>query len=262
MPEVDLHKIEESAAFIARQGLQHCTRLIILGTGFSHFIAHLNEVKRVSYHDIPHFPPATMDEPGYLVIGKWKQQSVVALKGRYHYYEGYRAQEIVLPLRALSLLGLKELIITNSAFSLRPELAECSLALIKDHINLIPANPLRGYNLDNLGPRFPDLDDLYSARLRRAVQDLRSKKGQKQLPELVYLAHAGPSLPSPAERNFYRQAGADILGMSTSLESIAAVHMGIAVLGVSVVEAGRDTDRAAGDDHLSALLFNYLEQVS
>ncbi len=260
MPELDLHKIEESAAYLKRHGLAEIKRLIILGTGFSHFVSQLEYLEKISYRAIPHFPLATMEEPGYLYFGEWESQRLVVMQGRYHHYEGYPAQEIVLPLRAMKLLGLKQLIISNTAYSLKPELANHSLALIKDHINLIPDNPLRGYNFDNLGPRFPELDGLYSSKLRREVQAIQSELRDKSLAELVYLAYPGPNHPSPAERNFYRIAGADIYGMSTSLETIAAAHMGIEVLGISHICSGKSNQpKGLADQKLSRLLFFLLK---
>jgi len=260
--QIDLHQIEETAAFLQRKGINSAPRLVILGTGFHNFIAHLEQVQKISYSEIPHFPSATMDEPGFLIKAKLNAQSILAMKGRYHHYEGYQASEIIHPLRVLKLLGLKELIISNSAMSLRPELAEGSLGLIKDHINLIPDNPLRGYNFENLGPRFPDLEDLYSPRLRRFTQNLIKDKGLNVLPELVYLAHAGPSCPSPAERNFYRIAGADVYGMSTSMEAIAAAHMQIEVLAISVIRHHKQSAlQAEGDQKLSTLLADYLKNA-
>lgn len=231
---MDMHKLEEATAYLARRGYDNPDYALVLGTGLDSFLHHLDEQERITYQKIPHFPLATMDHPGHLIVGKLKGKKVVAMKGRLHYYEGYSLHEIVFPVRVMKLLGAKKLLLSNAAGSLNPDLKKGDLVLLSDHINLLGESPLRGFNLENLGPRFPDMchahDKELADRLRKIAQ--REKQNIKQG---VYASMPGPNTETPAEYRYLRIIGADMVGMSTVPEVIAAAHMGLPCMAVSVI---------------------------
>jgi purine-nucleoside phosphorylase len=191
--------------------------------------------KEISYQDIPHFPVATvMGHPGNLFFGLLNGKRIIAMAGRFHYYEGYSVQDVVFPIRTLKFLGAETLLISNAAGGMNPSFQVGDLMLICDHISLFTPNPLVGPNLDELGPRFPDMSEPYSKKLQDEAH-LAAKLLGLELREGVYAGVTGPTFETRAEYRLLHIAGGDAVGMSTVQEVIAAVHMGMSVLAVSVI---------------------------
>jgi len=214
---------------------------IVLGSGLGGFADAIENPSIIRYEDIPEWPRSTaVGHAGQLVVGMLAGIPVAALAGRAHLYEGYTPQQVVYAIRALDRLGVDALILTNAAGAVNPELEPGQLALISDHINLLGANPLTGPNDEAMGPRFPDMSEAYSKRYRESAREAAKTLGI-ELAEGVYAAVPGPSYETPAEIRYLRVIGADLVGMSTVLETIAANHLGMKVLGVSCV-----TNYAAG----------------
>lgn len=214
---------------------------LVLGSGLGGFADTLDDPIRIPFAEIPGFPQTTVEgHTGALVFG-WKNRRFVAvLQGRLHYYEGYSQQEITLPIRVLSAIGIKTVVLTNAAGGINKRFKPGDLMLICDHINLSGSNPLIGPNLDAFGPRFPDVSDLYCADLRQDVKELSAFLGIP-LWEGVYLMTSGPNYETPAEIRMMRTLGADAVGMSTVPEAIVAAHCGMQVVGISCI-----TNMAAG----------------
>ncbi len=214
---------------------------LVLGSGLGSFADSLSNACRIPYAEIPSFPRSTaIGHAGQLVIGDSGGVSVVAMQGRVHLYEGYSAQESAFPIRVFGRMGIRAVILTNAAGGINLNYQQGALVLIRDHINLQGANPLIGPNDDRLGVRFPDMTHAY-AREYRAIAQVESGKLGMSLHEGVYASLPGPSYETPAEINYLRIIGADLVGMSTVMETIAARHMGIKVLAISCV-----TNMAAG----------------
>jgi purine-nucleoside phosphorylase len=214
---------------------------VVLGSGLGAFADTLDEAQSLNYHDIPGWPRSTAaGHAGKLVIGRIEGRNVAVLAGRAHLYEGYTAEQAVFGLRTLYLMGVESVILTNAAGGINPAFGPGQLVLISDHINLLGQNPLTGPNDDSLGPRFPDMSEAYSRKFREIAKTV-GKEMDLDLPEGVYAAVPGPSYETPAEIRYLRAIGADLVGMSTVPETIAANHMGMNVLGISCV-----TNFAAG----------------
>lgn len=214
---------------------------IILGSGLGAFADLVQDRVTISYKDIPHFPVSTVEgHAGQLIFGKVEDRAVVVMQGRFHYYEGYTMQEVTFPIRVMQVLGVTGLVVTNAAGGINPEFTSGDLILIKDHLNLMGDNPLRGPNLANLGPRFPDLSEGYNLEWRKKALAIVQEYGIRPL-EGVYAAMSGPSYETPAEIRHLHKIGADMVGMSTVPEVIVANHGGMKVLGISCV-----TNMAAG----------------
>ena len=214
---------------------------VILGSGLGGFANLVQERVIIPYNDIPHFPISTVEgHAGQLVFGKVEGRKVVVMQGRFHFYEGYTMQEVTFPIRVMQVLGVTGLVVTNAAGGINPDFNQGDLILIKDHLNLMGDNPLRGANLSDLGPRFPDLSNAYNKDWRQKALAIAEKLGLNPQ-EGVYAAMSGPNYESPAEIRFLRTIGADMVGMSTVPEVIAANHGGMQVLGISCV-----TNMAAG----------------
>ena len=214
---------------------------LILGSGLGVLADEIEETQVISYENIPGFPVSTVDgHAGRLVCGNLAGEYVMTLQGRFHYYEGYEMDEIVLPVRIMKLMGIDRLIITNAAGGINLNFSPGDLMFITDHINMMGDNPLRGDNQPDFGPRFPDMSEIYSKKLieigEKCASDLGiiTRRG-------VYVGVMGPSYETPAEIRYFRAAGADVVGMSTVPEAIVASHMGISVLGISCI-----TNMAAG----------------
>ena len=208
---------------------------IILGTGLGGLVQEIEKEIVIDYQDIPHFPVSTVESHhGKLIFGTLAGKRVVAMQGRFHFYEGYTMKQITFPVRVMKFLGVDTLLISNAAGALHPLFRRGDIMIMADHINLLGDNPLVGPNDDSLGPRFPDMSEPYSKQLiaiaEEAALDLkiRVQKG-------VYVAMQGPNLETRAEYRFLRTIGADVVGMSTIPEDIVAIHMGIKVFGVSIV---------------------------
>ena len=228
-------QIEVAKAFLEPYKADSYTLGIILGTGLGTLTKDMEIHHRISYQDIPHFPVSTVEShAGELLFATLNNVPVIALAGRFHYYEGYSAQELTFPIRVLKSLGVQTLLISNAAGSTRADLEAGDLVLIKDHINLHPDNPLRGRNDDRLGLRFPDMMHAYAPRLRFMAKEL-GKDLDIELKEGVYVGLQGPNLETPAEYNFINIIGGDLVGMSTVPEVLVARHANMEVLAISVV---------------------------
>ncbi len=208
---------------------------IVLGSGLGGFAESIEIEHRIPYGEIPHFPVSTVaGHSGCLLVGRVSGRSVVALQGRFHYYEGYSMQEAVFPIRVLGLLGIQALYVSNASGGVNPTYRVGDLMLIEDHIHLFPDNPLRGKNIDELGPRFPDMSEPYHKKLLALAEEIATDKNIF-LQKGVYMGWQGPTYETPAEYAMVHKLGADAVGMSTTPEVIAARHMGIPVLGISVI---------------------------
>ncbi|MEM1271189.1 MAG: purine-nucleoside phosphorylase [Bacteroidota bacterium] len=208
---------------------------IILGTGLGKLVEEIDIAGSVSYDDLPHFPVSTVESHhGRLIIGTLGGVPVLAMQGRFHLYEGYSAQQIVFPVRVMKSLGIDTLLVSNAAGGMNPNFRKGDLMLITDHINLLGVNPLIGANVNEWGPRFPDMSEPYDVDLREQAQQVALDAGIK-LQTGVYVAVAGPNLETKAEYRFLRAIGADVVGMSTVPEVIAARHMDMRVMAISVI---------------------------
>lgn len=208
---------------------------IILGTGLGRLADRIDREAEVGYDRLPHFPLSTVEShDGRLLFGTLGGQRVVAMQGRFHVYEGYTQQQIVFPVRVMQSLGAQTLIVSNACGGMDPLWAPGDLMLIADHINLLGGSPLVGPNEERVGPRFPDMSRAYDRALRGLAREV-ARDLKIVLREGVYVAVPGPNLETPAEYRFLRTIGADVVGMSTVPEVIAAVHMGMRVLGVSII---------------------------
>jgi purine-nucleoside phosphorylase len=228
-------KRAEALTFIQTKTTIQPEYVIILGTGLGRLAEQINVQTSISYSDIPHFPVSTVEShAGRLLFGKLGGKNVVAMQGRFHFYEGYSMQQIVFPLRVLQANGAHTLMVSNACGGMNPSFRRGDIMCITDHINLIGDNPLIGANDNELGPRFPDMSEPYTRELvdlaERVALDLGIKMHQG-----VYVAVSGPNLETRAEYRFLRQIGGDVVGMSTVPEVIAAVHMGMKTLGISVI---------------------------
>jgi purine-nucleoside phosphorylase len=228
-------KATETADFIKQHTKIKPKIGIILGTGLGKLVKSMNIEKAFSYTEIPNFPTATVElHKGRLILGKLQNKPIVAMQGRFHYYEGYNAKEISLPVAVMKMLGIKYLIVSNASGGLNPDFKAGDIMLITDHINLLPDNPLRGKNDPKLGPRFPDLYDCYNAKLIKLAEDL-ALKNRMSIKSGVYVAVPGPNLETRAEYRFLRTIGADAVGMSTVPEVLMARYLKIKVMGISVI---------------------------
>lgn len=208
---------------------------IILGTGLGKLASEIDVDYQFSYANIPNFPISTVEfHSGRLVFGRLNGQKVVAMQGRLHYYEGYSMQEITFPIRIMKVLGIKRLFVSNASGSLNPNIKKGDLAVIDDHINLLPDNPLRGENDSSFGDRFPDMSRPYDPQMVQHALQIAQRMGYRAH-KAVYVAVPGPNLETRAEYKYLRIIGGDIVGMSTVPEVIVANHMSLPVLAISVV---------------------------
>lgn len=208
---------------------------IVLGTGLGSFADVIESPVRISYEAIPHFPTSTVDtHAGELVLGRLADKTVVALSGRFHFYEGYTLQQVTFPVRVARGLGIHTLVVSNAAGGMNPHFKSGDLMLITDHINLMGDNPLIGPNDERLGPRFPDMAEPYTVALAGLAERVALEQGTR-LQRGVYVGVAGPCLETRAEYRYLRAIGADAVGMSTVPEVIVAVHAGLRVLGFSAI---------------------------
>lgn len=230
----ELQKIKESAEYIRNQGFTDGEIGIVLGTGLGNLVTKIVIEKELSYADIPHFPVSTVEfHSGKLIYGKLGGKQVIAMQGRFHFYEGYDMNQIVFPVRVMKLLGIKTLLVSNAAGAINTKFKKGNLMLITDHINL-QSNALIGKNLDELGPRFPDMSEPYSKKLSEIARAV-AKENDINLQEGTYVSVQGPMLETAAEYRYLDRIGADAVGMSTTPEVIAANHMGLPTLAISVL---------------------------
>lgn len=243
MQVIEPQDVEQTLTFIARHVQLRPRVGIVLGTGMGGLVDRIEVHKALAYNFIPHFPLSTVESHfGKLIFGHIGSVPVVAMQGRLHYYEGYTMQQITYPIRIMRMLGIDTLLLSNAAGALKPGLSKGDLVLIHDHINLQPENPLRGPNLDELGPRFPDLSEPYDPELMARAEAAAQAEGIA-LKRGVYAAVQGPNLETRAEYRYLAQIGADLVGMSTVPEVIVANHMGLRTLAMSVVTDECDAAR-------------------
>jgi purine-nucleoside phosphorylase len=208
---------------------------IILGTGLGGLVKEIKIEYEFDYSELPHFPLSTVESHnGKLIFGTIENKKVVAMQGRFHYYEGYSMQQITYPVRVMKFLGVKTLLVSNACGGMNPQYSRGDIMIMTDHINLLGDNPLIGKNEDELGPRFPDMSEAYSKELIKLAED-SAIENKIKVQKGVYIAVAGPNLETKAEYRFLRATGADVVGMSTIPENIVANHMGMKVLGISIV---------------------------
>ncbi len=238
-----LQEIHEATDFLKKHGITQPEIGVILGTGLGNlFVKEIKNPIEINYNSIPHFPVSTVEfHKGKLIYGEIKGKKVLAMQGRFHYYEGYSMQKITLPVRVMKMLGIKNLLISNAAGNMNLKWKKGQLMMIDDHINLQPDNPLRGENFEVLGPRFPDMSEPYSKKINKLLAKIAKDKKIK-LNEGVYVAVIGPNLETRAEYRFLRQIGADAVGMSTVPEVLVANHMGLPCCAISVLTDDCDPD--------------------
>jgi purine-nucleoside phosphorylase len=229
------NQIQEALAFIRSKTDFRPNYGIILGTGLGNLTNEIEVAAAIPYKDIPHFPVSTVQShKGQLVFGHLAGKPIVAMAGRFHYYEGYSMQQVTFPVRVLKFLGIKQLFISNAAGSTSPHIFGGDLVFIKDHVNLHPENPLRGENDERLGPRFPDMLKTYDRNLNAKALQIAEANGIRAH-EGVYVGLQGPNLETPAEYVFLHRIGGDVVGMSTVPEVLVAKHMDLPVFVASVV---------------------------
>jgi purine-nucleoside phosphorylase len=232
----DLHTRAEEAAEAIRAACPEVPRIgVVLGSGLNELAGRLPDGVTIPYERIPHFPrPTVAGHQGMVIVGNLSGSPVLMLQGRFHYYEGHDLETVTFPVRVLQRLGIDTLILTAATGGIRADLWPGDLVLLSDHLNLLGVNPLRGLNDDRLGTRFPDMTEVYSARLRDVARAEAESLGIR-LVEGVYACMPGPSYETPAEIRMLRTLGADVVGMSTVPEAIAARHGGMGVLGIALV---------------------------
>ncbi|MBQ1851244.1 MAG: purine-nucleoside phosphorylase [Paludibacteraceae bacterium] len=230
-----LKKIKETASYL-RNRIQILPKVgIVLGTGLGELATQITDRQEIPYQEIPNFPVSTVEgHSGKLIIGKLGGVLVLAMQGRFHYYEGYSMKEVTFPVRVMKELGVETLLLSNAAGGMNPEFEIGELMIIRDHINLFPEHPLRGRNYDELGVRFPDMSQPYDATLREKAKAIAARHGIR-VKEGVYVGTQGPSFETPAEYKFFSVIGGDAVGMSTVPEAIVAVHAGIKVFAMSII---------------------------
>lgn len=239
---MNYQNMHETANFLKEQGFVKPAVGIILGTGLSKLVDEIKIIKKISYSDIPNFPVSTVEShKGVLIFGELEGKKIMAMQGRFHFYEGYSMQQITLPVRVMKLLGVDTLLISNAAGAVNLNYRKGSLMLLDDHISLLPENPLTGKNIEELGPRFPDMSQPYDKQLN----DLMKKAAKEEMVTLhegVYISVPGPNLETRAEYRYLKTIGADAVGMSTVPEVIVANHMKLPCAAVSVLTDECDPD--------------------
>lgn len=230
-----LEKIQETANYIKSKVSVVPNYAIILGTGLGELVNVIQDKQEISYDNIPNFPVSTVEgHSGKLIFGKLGGKDVLAMQGRFHYYEGYNMKETTFPIRVFQALNIKYLFVSNAAGGMNGSFDIGDIMLIDDHINLFPEHPLRGKNLNQLGTRFPDMSNAYDKDLRRLAMDIAHKNNIK-LQHGVYVGTQGPTFETPSEYNYFRIIGGDAVGMSTVPEVIVANHAKIKVLAFSII---------------------------
>ena len=230
-----LEKLKETAEFLGRYADQPIEWAVILGTGLGDLVTEIDVRHRIPYSQIPHFPVSTVEgHSGEMIFGYLGGKYIMALNGRFHYYEGYPMDKVTYPVRVMKLMGIRRLVVSNAAGGINPAHRIGDIMIINDHINMIPEHPLRGKNIDELGPRFEDKKDAYNPAMIRRAKEIAAENGI-EVCEGVYLALQGPTFETQAEYLMVSRLGGDAVGMSTVPEVIVARHMGIEVFGVSII---------------------------
>lgn len=230
-----IEKIKETAAFIKERFSIIPETAIILGTGLGELVNHITNQKELAYKDIPNFPISTVEgHSGKLIFGKLGTKDIMAMQGRFHFYEGYDMKQVTFPVRVMKQLGVKTLFVSNAAGGMNPTFKVGDLMVIRDHINLFPEHPLHGKNYNELGPRFPDMSEAYSKRLIKKAFEI-AEKNNIYLQQGVYVGTQGPTFETPAEYKYFKIIGGDAVGMSTVPEVIVARHSDMEVFAISVI---------------------------
>lgn len=230
-----LKSIQETASFIQSKVAVVPNIAIILGTGLGELVHAITDKKELPYEEIPNFPVSTVEgHSGKLIFGKLGDKDVIAMQGRFHYYEGYTMKEVTFPVRVFQALGIEYLFVSNAAGGMNGSFEIGDIMLIEDHINLFPEHPLHGKNYKELGVRFPDMSEAYNRQLRLMAMDI-AKKNNIKLQYGVYVGTQGPTFETPAEYNYFRIIGGDAVGMSTVPEVIVANHARMKVLAFSII---------------------------
>ncbi|MEE4287666.1 MAG: purine-nucleoside phosphorylase [Mariniphaga sp.] len=230
-----LEKIKATASYIEDRIKARPETGIILGTGLGGLVKEIEIIDSIPYTEIPDFPVSTVEgHAGRLIYGKLGNKEVLAMQGRFHYYEGYSMQEVTFPVRVMKYAGVKQLFVSNASGGLNPEWHVGDIVIITDHINFFPEHPLHGKNENELGPRFPDMSKVYDERLRNKAK-LIALENNISVKEGIYIGVQGPTFETPAEYKMFRIFGADVVGMSTVPEVIVARHSGLKVFGISII---------------------------
>lgn len=230
-----LEKIKATSTFIKEKSSLKPDIGIVLGTGLGGLVKEIEILETISYKDIPNFPVTTVQgHSGRLIFGKLGDKNILAMQGRFHFYEGYSMIEVTFPVRVMKMLGINSLIVSNASGGLNPDYRVGDIVVLKDHINMFPEHPLRGTNIEELGPRFPDMSRVYDERLRNKAR-LVALENNIDLKEGIYVGVSGPTFETPSEYIMFRHLGADLVGMSTVPEVIVARHMNMKVFGISIV---------------------------
>lgn len=231
-----IDQIKEAVSYIKQKTLDFNPKYgIILGTGLGGLINEVNVQYELPYEEIPHFPVSTVEtHKGKLIFGTIHDKPVVVMQGRFHFYEGYSMNQVVFPVRVMKLLGISKMFVSNASGGINPNYEVADLMIIKDHISLLPDNPLIGPNIDELGPRFPDMSEPYDFKMISQAQEIARNNGIRAH-KGVYASVPGPNLETRAEYKYLKIIGADNVGMSTVPEIIAARHMNIACFAISVI---------------------------
>jgi purine-nucleoside phosphorylase len=230
-----LQKIQETAEYLKAIISTNPKIGIILGTGLGNLVTQLKNKVEIPYHSIPNFPVSTVEgHSGKLILGELGNTPVLAMQGRFHYYEGYDMKQVTFPVRVMKAMGINTLLVSNASGSVNPDFEIGDLMIITDHINLFPEHPLRGKNHKELGTRFPDMSEAYSKELIAKAKEIAVKNNIKVV-EGVYIGTTGPTYETPAEYKYFRLIGGDAVGMSTVPEVIVANHAGLQVFGISII---------------------------
>jgi purine-nucleoside phosphorylase len=230
-----LEQFKESVAFIKSKTQIQPSVGIILGTGLGGLVKEIEVIDEISYSDIPNFPVSTVEShSGKLIFGRLGGKEVVAMQGRFHYYEGYDFKQVTYPVRVMKLLGIEKLFVSNASGGVNPDFEVGEIMILNDHINLFPEHPLVGKNFDELGPRFPDMSEPYDPEMIKVALDV-AKENNIKVSVGTYLGLTGPTLETPAEYGYVRTIGADAVGMSTVPEIIVARHMEIPCFAISII---------------------------
>lgn len=230
-----LEKIQETADYLKQRITTSPSTGIILGTGLGNLVTQLTETTEIPYETIPNFPVSTVEgHSGKLILGKLGGKEVLAMQGRFHYYEGYDMKQVTFPVRVMYALGIRILLVSNASGGMNPDFEIGDLMLITDHINLFPEHPLRGKNFKELGTRFPDMSEAYSKELLDKAREI-AKRNSIRVVEGVYVGTTGPTFETPSEYRYFRIIGGDAVGMSTVPEVIVANHAGMKVFGISII---------------------------
>ena len=229
------NKVQETVSFLEKRGFLDADFGIVLGSGLGGLVDRISVIEKLAYADIPNFSKSTTPgHSGFLIYGTLSGKKVIAMQGRFHYYEGWSMQEVVFPIRVLKFLGIENLILSNASGGVNPDFKVGDIMVIKDHINMLPEHPLRGENDNRFGPRFVDMHEPYNLEMITNFKSVAEKQNIN-LQEGIYLGLQGPTFETPAEYKMVKLMGADAVGMSTVPEVIVAKHLGMNCLGLSII---------------------------